>query len=319
MWGVEGFQVGVCSIWAKTCHRALHWITPIWAALHQRAQRGVLTMSGEEITKARALRERSANLRTATAGLWVTLGREGCQPALRFSNQCVPCQLLAGRRGFWRNSVTSCIGHTAKEASVLHVLDWDQPWFWKAEGVVFYLFLYIAARFFLTGFTWLFLLIQLYPSWLKFLCDWHGDPISLFTCRIAIWIITLFTHCQTRNCITSLDVIQVCMTTAVDISCFLTRGWHQVRLRVCLFQRSWSSLTRHLVQKRCQMVTEWFCNGINSRESLKMPNMEQALTTAWSYHQEFAKRDSSPCRQVTHRRKVVLSCAFHWMKSSRKS
>lgn len=118
------------SIWAEVCRRAFHWTTPIWAALHQWAQKGTLPLSGEEITRIRALREQSANLRTATAGLRTTLGREDCQPALRFSNQyCVPCQLLAGRRGFWRNSATSGVGHTAKETSVLHVLDWDQPWF----------------------------------------------------------------------------------------------------------------------------------------------------------------------------------------------
>lgn len=39
------------------------------------------------------LRKWSAYLRMAAAGLWITLGREACQPGLRYSNQYCVCSL----------------------------------------------------------------------------------------------------------------------------------------------------------------------------------------------------------------------------------
>lgn len=110
-----------------------------------------------------ALREWSANLRTATAGLWITVGREGCQPALRFSNQyCVPCQLLAGRRGFWRNSVTSGVQGIAPKRQAYCMFSTEtNPDFKKQKGWCFIYFCILQQGLFLTGFIWLFLLIQL--------------------------------------------------------------------------------------------------------------------------------------------------------------
>lgn len=88
-WGLSG--QGVLHL-SWDCCRALPGITVIWAGLHQwcreecspcqkRDQEGLL------------FREWSANLRMAAAGLWITQGREACQPVLRYSNQYCVCSL----------------------------------------------------------------------------------------------------------------------------------------------------------------------------------------------------------------------------------
>lgn len=166
----------------------------------------------------------------AAAGLWITLGREACQPGLRYSNQYCVCSLWGLRweeEIFGKFQLLLVQGMLPERQVYCMFLPETNPDFKKWECCFIYFCILQKSGFFKIGFIRQFLLIQLLTI------------LAQVFLSLRLWplIIIHFKSSKLNYYSIHLDVLQVCMATATSMSCTLTRGWHQVQLRVCLFQR----------------------------------------------------------------------------------
>lgn len=162
----------------------------------------------------------------------------------------VPCQVLDGRRGFWRISITSGTGMLPERQVYCVFLPETNPDFKKQKEWCFIYFCILQQSFFFMGFIWLFLLIQLFTILARVFLSLRWWPLI---------IIHLRNSKLNYNSI-HLGVIQVCMATAIDIL-HSDKRLTSSPLKGLPFSEVIKFFHVSSGTERCPVVTEWFCNG----------------------------------------------------------